>query len=1059
MGRRKSYLSIKGFKEASPNGTRSPYNGNLPVKQPKVLHRLLSIDENDRLELLRKLKKRSNDQLFSKVSLLREKAPSKIRASSKMVDCLSDGSRFSDIKDQHSSLLATSTVSGCHNSGLKSVLQKSAINGQVEISAGSHGKVTSLETGKLRLGRSADGAMEHSRLRKFTSSFRQRENIKGKLTDDSHCDVSTGRYMPYSRSKEQDRDIVPCLQITEAPKVQEGLYQGILNSAIPRDSTFMNSTGLTSDTETLDKSNDRSSYNALNNIQSHAALPDLRTDKGGSAFRSISKQQPVGSIHRIYSSYRSIQASTKYDSKHSRSLENGAEREADSYVNSSPSYGSIDSIPASTPKAEVEDKVHRFCYKSKRSNEGIAALRIACSGEPNDVQDRLSNGCFEQFSSQVHDPCKETNAFTSDSFSYPYDIKSASFGVAKGHVMATNIRDGNLKPIIPHPMRPGTVYKGPITPSTSQDSPLDDKTDGITNGDVKVFNNSEKCCPMSPLDDSQQADNSIVSAEDSTNLEIVKCNTMPRFSDQRQNPRSSFNNNEVCRKQQHNSMATTDVALPSPASDKSIQSLNLYTKLEDTEPQISTKNNISDYHSDNDIPLKDFSMRSRTRHKRRVSLNFAMKEPEKYISKATKSWTFLSKNRLVRLLGESLVPHTPFASDSSVSCSNNICQGSNFGQFDIRSYQKLPPRLLYLDLYVSKRKNSDHSQFAGIRSGRFKKGHSSSSDTYGEQRRLSFEPENDILQPSTDPETISQDPPEIVKLQSQITTLANDVMNYEVQLASLHGQLVAKQNKIDQLKTLQLKLLEELDRSSKTAESIRKTLEAQVAAAAADKAASVEHYKGQVHACHEEIDALKIELDEMRNSPNVLKATLLEELSNLYQKLEERITELGTLTESVNIKIDKSKELQSRLNSSIEDHPKFIELRDNYLTMKGKLESELQYSKMHHWNLRREIIPKEKKLSEQRALLLKYQQLCSRQNKAVLSLQSEMITMKGKTEELQTKYKDQIAQTEVWKENTMKYKVHNEKLANEKKELVETVAALTAKVNQLIANKKLDRLP
>ncbi|AET39204.1 uncharacterized protein Ecym_4125 [Eremothecium cymbalariae DBVPG len=389
-----------------------------------------------------------------------------------------------------------------------------------------------------------------------------------------------------------------------------------------------------------------------------------------------------------------------------------------------------------------------------------------------------------------------------------------------------------------------------------------------------------------------------------------------------------------------------------------------------------------------------------TRDQNELAFLLTAKGAEKHVHNVSRKWKAIKKAKLIRLMEESLASHSPIMSHPNVSSSNNICQVSNFEDVDIKYYQKLPSRLEYLNLYNSNKDHRDNSSDVSPISDM-----SSTDYPVGTNKRLDLSPRRKASKiipnfdnsyqvrdrrngldsnkkrkregpisynismnrndPSISPEG-NQSPDEETRiLQNQVKALATEIMDYEVNVASLHGKLATKQSDIDHLNKLQLKLLDDLEKTAITSKNIQELKKAGLRMQAADEFSlpnsSESFTKGdfpnaniakQLLESNDIIIKLNEELNSIKDNPISKKQQLIMELKNMYQKLELRSQEMKEISDNVDAKLNEIIQREEDFNNNIEDHPKFIELRDTFLTSKVKLESELQYSKLHYWNLK-----------------------------------------------------------------------------------------------------------
>ncbi|AGO14046.1 AaceriAGR189Wp [[Ashbya] aceris (nom. inval.)] len=410
-----------------------------------------------------------------------------------------------------------------------------------------------------------------------------------------------------------------------------------------------------------------------------------------------------------------------------------------------------------------------------------------------------------------------------------------------------------------------------------------------------------------------------------------------------------------------------------------------------------------------------------------LSFLISAKQAEKYVHDISKTWNNIEKQELLRLMDRAVVRHTPFSANPNiVSASNDICQVHNFEEVDVNYYQRLPTRLVYVDLYAPQlpkrrgRKKKHRISVPAMEAVATRNSISATETPSVDDTPTSLP--NDILEHSSKPqlpdasevtefeatndieETPLVHPSEEEGLQQQVAAMAAEIMEYELKIASLHGQLANKQRDIDRLNELHLKLLGELERETPTGTSQRSssttpnnvqennTINAAIGDSSMDNNL-VRMYEQQISENNALIKKLKDELDVLKCIPMSGRKQLLTQLNKMYQKLDERSLELESASTEVDKKITEVARREKALTIAIEDHPKYVELRDKYLTVKGRLESDLKYSRMHYSNLRKQFSIFERKFEQQRDLLAHYQDLCAQKDEIVVSLQSERSTL------------------------------------------------------------------
>ncbi|AEY99009.1 FAGR189Wp [Eremothecium gossypii FDAG1] len=408
-----------------------------------------------------------------------------------------------------------------------------------------------------------------------------------------------------------------------------------------------------------------------------------------------------------------------------------------------------------------------------------------------------------------------------------------------------------------------------------------------------------------------------------------------------------------------------------------------------------------------------------------LSFLISAKQAEKYVHDISKTWTNIEKPELLRLMDRAVVRHRPFSANPKiVSASNDICQVHNFEDVDVNYYQRLPTRLVYVDLYgpqVPKkrgRKKKHRGFVPAVETVLAAHSPKSATETLtvddtptslsndvlvhplkqlfaSAEEGSKHEPRND--KEGTQPARFREGE----SLEQQVAAMAAEIMEYELKIASLHGQLANKQRDIDRLNELHLKLLGDLERATPTGTSnipVNTNLDYPeenypgndtIDHDPSMDANLVKVYEQQIAENNALIKKLKDELDVLKCIPMSGRKQLLTQLNKMYQKLDERSLELESTSTEVDKKITEVVRREKALTVGIEEHPKYVELRDKFLTVKGRLESDLKYSKMHFSNLRTQFSIFEQKFEQQRDLLAHYQDLCAQKDEIVVSLQSE----------------------------------------------------------------------
>lgn len=76
----------------------------------------------------------------------------------------------------------------------------------------------------------------------------------------------------------------------------------------------------------------------------------------------------------------------------------------------------------------------------------------------------------------------------------------------------------------------------------------------------------------------------------------------------------------------------------------------------------------------------------------------AASKKERTIAPTIEQWKHFDKHQFKTLMSSLLINHQPFKYAKTVSCTNNICNVNNYEEADVHELQRLPNRLLYMNL-------------------------------------------------------------------------------------------------------------------------------------------------------------------------------------------------------------------------------------------------------------------------------------------------------------------------------------------------------------------------